>query len=461
MSRSCLPMKRMGAVLFAGIMLLSAMGCQATPEEEAVVDRSDGGYEQVVRATTEPGEETATVSHWEYPSHWTEDIAVNDSLTISVDCDVEMGEGEEHPVYQIARRTIDGQFLYDAITAAWPDADGVREQQESREELLDWLKVVQRGALSGGDDDIGFAPYEGQDEDIAEIQAKLEETPAESTYVPFVKENLEVGDYRDFTIRTASGKLVQIEAHVNSARSTISMITCHGASIQPEQWVLGGDAILGEAPHELKDVNISEEEAIATADVVIARLGKDDMQLAKAEKARCLGYWDVVSEGWRLTYTVAVPGTVPALTAGYQPHDLFQAEEDYRASWRQEAITLYVTGNGVEAFTWSNAYAMDGILSEDVELLPFDRIQEIVAKQLKYGLAWVENPITYGLGEKVNITRVVLTTTTALLKDQRDVASLVPTWAIYYISTDEEKYHMDESLLLINAIDGSMVTQVI
>ena len=205
-------MKRIACLLFADIMLLSSLACQATPEEEAVVDRSDGGYEQVVLATAEPGGEAAPVSHWEYPSHWTEDIAVNDSLTISVDCDVELGEGMEHPVYQIARRVIDGQFLYDAITAAWPDADGVREQQESREELLERLARIQRGAYMEGDSGAYWAPYEGQDEDIAEIQTKLEETPAESTYVPFTRENLEVGEYRNFTVRTAGEQLITIEA---------------------------------------------------------------------------------------------------------------------------------------------------------------------------------------------------------------------------------------------------------
>ena len=239
------------------------------------------------------------------------------------------------------------------------------------------------------------------------------------------------------------------------------MNVCSNANIQPESWVLDGDAIPGEAPHMLENVTITKADACSLAESVLARLGRTDMALAESEsfKARCLDSWDVISEGWQLTYVTSVPGTKAVNYRYYaNSNGLFHQEEDaYASPWSQERISFYITENGMEAFTWENAYSMDAIINTDAELLPFTDIQSQVRKQLKYGLSWMTDPVAYGFGDRILVTRILLTTTIAKLKDQQDIACMVPTWAIFYIGSGQQGNGYDESLLLINAIDGSQI----
>ena len=55
--------------------------------------------------------------------------------------------------------------------------------------------------------------------------------------------------------------------------------------------------------------------------------------------------------------------------------------------------------------------------------------------------------------------RIVLTSAIAQIPDQGDEAFLVPAWAFFVTSEQERELHIDETVLLLNALDGTYVNR--
>ena len=236
--------------------------------------------------------------------------------------------------------------------------------------------------------------------------------------------------------------------------------------MQPEAWVVNGAALPGEAKGTLlKNVKISEEEALAHAQSVLKRAGLSHLSLISTEKARLImdRSHEVASEGWRLMFGRS--------DAGYRPVDLInfggsiyrnlQAAPEYSAPLDMEYVELYLDESGLQRLYWTNPLEMIDTLDEHVALLDFSDIQTIVKQQLKNEWAWVQEKSQF-YDQSQTIYDMTLSYSLLPAKDDANTAMIVPTWFVYYILKDDLE-HVDAfvpSLLVIQAVDGSIIDPI-
>lgn len=468
-------MKRMLSLILAAVTLLMCTACQPTPEEEVVFNKGDGVMEEKIFATDAPvkedtgKEEEAAAEPTAVPvekvSHWTETFQVNDVFAVEVDTDVEWGEGNEYHVEKYLPGTFTAEKIAEIGTVFFGGVESIREQEKSYDELLEELLKLEEGSYQGRNSkgEPIFEPYgkNYKKDRTAEIKAQMEDTPVESTYIPYSAENLPLGEeeYVCFTVRKANGEEGEISASLTENRNSMSFCNYKKGSlsfargIQQEILFSGGEYY-----DTLPEPSLTAEEAIAKGDAFLASVGLNNTACSYSEKARLQDRGEIFSEGWYLEYAPVLKGTRGVNLYAYSKNMLLHPDlaQTYSFPWEVEYITLYVTEKGVESFSWSSPYELQEVTNENVEILSFEDIQESIRKYFTLAFSWVENPKSYGTS-KLMIKRVVLTSHFVQVKDEPEAAYRVPVWAVFYISDDEEATLCENSVMLINALDGTMI----
>lgn len=218
------------------------------------------------------------------------------------------------------------------------------------------------------------------------------------------------------------------------------------------------EILLGEYSGTLPEPSITAEEAIATADAFLNSIELENMECSYSDKARLRVNGETVNEGWFLEYAYMLKGTRGVNLVAFQRNFLINPElaNSYSRPLSTEYISLYVTEAGVQSFGWDNPYDLQEVTNENVETLSFEEIQESVRKYFNLAFSWVENPKSYD-ASKLIVKRIVLTSYFTQVKDDPEGAYRVPVWAIFYITDGEEKMLMENSVMLINALDGTMI----
>lgn len=425
-------MKRiLSAVLIADLLAMSA-ACQPTPNREAVVNKGDKKAENAVLHP-----EAEEVVPLACPTHWTETMEIHEKMRLLIDAPVEVGEGDKHPVYAITRRAVDGESLLQSMQGIFPDTEALRQEVLSYDEILEDLQR-----------------YEGIESITEPLKERLAETPVESTFLDLTPENFHMENNRfDGAARRGDGSLAYYVAHNGESSSWIWYHSYRECGIEKENWVMQLQQEEGEPIREI-EVSISQEEAEQAAQAVFQRMGQSNIQLSTATRAQCKDLGKVVSTGWLLEYGRATEGT-RGCSLHVQSNLLFSIEEAFSMPWTPEYFKVYVTENGVESVSWENMYDIVSVANEDVRLLSFEEIQERVRTLFRQGLMWTKGQNTGN--SEVYIIKIVLTTGIMQLANNQEEALLVPAWAVFYTTDGDQAAYMDQSLLLLNALDGSVM----
>ena len=441
---------RILCLLPALLMAAALPGCQPTPEEEFVVNRLDGALEEAVLATPAPP------ARYEAPERWTESFDVR-GQTVRIDVAVEVPDAVEYPVLTVQNASFAAEDVVLAAEVFFGGPVELREPAYGQEEILYDLRSAQRGHAVDYDPETRepiFGPYEGQEEEISRLKAQLAEvTRQETTYTPLTAEALTLPVVAQ-PVRAETGET----GYFYCTESNIWFYRRWDNNVQPESWVLQGDAIPGERSHALENVKITEEEAAAIGDAFVKKLGRDDLALANSEKAREIEGWtlETVYEGYQLTYVPAINGSVPCYFDRYSNcAELAFTEEQpaFSEGWWQEVLTVVVSEDGVQSVSWSNRKEIVNTANENVTLLPFDEIQDHIRRLLKNSL---RGGGTFG---DLIFERMMLSTALCRLPDHPDEALLVPVWAILLTTEHDREQYLEPNLLLINALDGTYINR--
>lgn len=442
-------MKKILCVLFTVISCLF-IACQPTPDTEAVVNKGDKKAENAVLNPS-----TEKIEPLVCPERWTETVEIHEAMSLVIDAPVEVGEGDRHPVYTIQRRSMNAEFALNVVTSMFPDVQSLRVESVSYDELLEDLQVAERGMLEEYDEEGNpiYVPYDGQEEQIASLKEQLALTNPESTYVELTVDNFAPRDGR-YVVKRGDGTLI----YLSSLNETGSFFWCHMGrlcNIQKENWVMQLQEEEGKTVEKLS-VSISQEEAIKMAEEVLTRMGISNVSLSNAERAYCAETWNTSSNGWHLEYGLVTEGTKGCSIRYYSQNGLFAlTEETYSMPWNPTSIEIYVTEKGVQSLSYNNLYDIIAVANEDVQLLSFEEIQERVRTLFRQGLLWTKGQNTGN--SEVYITKIILTTGIMQIADNLEEALLVPAWAIFYTTDGDIKDYSDQSLLLLNALDGSIM----
>lgn len=133
--------------------------------------------------------------------------------------------------------------------------------------------------------------------------------------------------------------------------------------------------------------------------------------------------------------------------------------------WLYEKIRIFVDDEGIFALVWNAPHVLEGIEYKAVSLLPFEKIRDIFESMIVVKNKQVEDG-TLLRDKNIAVNEVHLGLMRIIEKDNNDTAYLVPVWDFFgtydsdggTLVIGEDGY---ESLLTINAVDGSVIDRTL
>lgn len=446
-------MRKGKVIIVLSLLLAICTACQPTPEEEIVQNRKDGSLEQAIVATAAPT--FAPEEKYEVPEKWTEELEFRGEK-IYIDADIEVADEDAFEILTITTNYFNPkEETVPLVHTFLGDNIELREQEQSYDELLEELQVAQRGVYSGYNEATGetiWSPYEGQKERIQELKDLLAQTSPEDSFVT-LDDNLEFPFSRRL-IRTEAGE----RWYLMCKAGAFILQKYRNGIVQTEELVMMGDAYPGEKGHNLEVTGITEEEAIEKAMAFIAPLERADLQAADIEKARIIDdyTYDVLDTGYYV-YIVGNPsGTIPCLYGKYSGSHVLDftanSKQEYQMYWAQEEITVFVSADGIQEFIWGYRKKVVDVANENVQIMPFEQVQERIRTLLEFG-------VQEGNNDPVHINRIILGSAIQQIPDQGEEAFMVPAWMVFFTPESDIALGRGESLMMISALDGSYISQ--
>lgn len=465
--------KKLMAILCAAAAMFTCLSCQPTPAEEIVVNRGDGALEQAVQdaqqaeAATPAGSAAAqpTPAPYAAPDAWTETLSLKWLDVVFPGVPIEINDAAAMPVYEMQayRFPERAQAWRSALGYFLDGATGMREFVETKAYFAERMESVLRGYY---DEEAGdYVPYgdEVLRAQMEQLQAMYDAAPEDAPFAPYALERIEAPFHMDF--ETPDGIM---QAGVLDDTMVIRRGITRDEIIQLERWLWGGGARPGEAPQTaIEGVQITQEEAVAAGDEALRAMGLTGFTLASAERARALFRQDVTRKGYYLAYLRNPGGYVPVDYTVCSDFMLrLQGEEPaYAAVQGIESIAMFVDEEGVQYFQWGCPFEITQELTADVEILPFEQMQQIILQTLHNCLAWngeepEEDPyaiLKEGANEYI-VRRVALGSANVAPRDAEEGTLWnVPVWFVEF--ADEISYQAGDptTMIAFNAVDGSIV----
>lgn len=465
--------KRIFDVILILLIVLMTSSCQPTPKEPIVVNRNDGKFEEKLHAT-QPAE---TAQPYEAPAHWSETVK-DEKLTIVIDTEVKLPDVSEYPVVKLepavfTQRQVDymvnyfaaGKKLYLPHVMTKSDyeemiIDAKRGQEVDgeyvvTEESKAWLKELEEKQAAAPDDSPVIytdtmltyrKDYETGEEDIAGGRN-------------FLNVMVENGDGHDggISVRNYSSEGGSTGFSYNSGYTDMYLSESDYDSVmrdstEEESGWTGTGALYDK-------VKMKEEEALAAAEKVIADLGITGLALTGADRAVSRDYPD--KGGYRLEY-MRESGGIPGYQFRGGRWNKDEPPPEYSPPFTIESLSILVTEDGVQSFSWSGYAKVVETVNENVELLLFEKIKQRLTDQVRFKNSFGQLDM-YGMKDNtVYIISAELKVGYIGVKDNPNQAMLVPVWVFesefgrYNTIQEKEQRHRDNTFML-NAIDGGVI----
>lgn len=497
--------KRIMFLILLTVLLFS--GCQTTPEESAVVSKSEGVNENVIAKPMKEDEIRKT----DIPVHWQmKELKSNDRITISAD--LELGEQEigNLPIIEMKNHILtqnELEILVDyfangkEIYIPQPYTKEVYRSVIDRIENKDgfyassypWLEHLTFKQRMESALEMAPETYDlFQKADVKFTTRFVDKAYEEAVKDRFTYENrneniwfeADVGENRDSTI--------QAETYDSKVGNSSSFSWMKGGQIWEYSQLLSsimfyekyGDDDSEFTPKMLERLYLFEsyyEQGKFDKDVgkeqakrVLMDLGIDEMSLRAEEcilwfsnedcsKGELIvgkkddRYWQLEPSKAEFGYSYTFSRAIAGLNAISGNSDVAVYTEDmYSPPFPVETITITVTESGVKSFLWEGMAEEVGVVADNTELLSFDRIQEQLVNQLFYrytGYHQPENDTTKYLFE-VKDAAIGYTYITAY--ENPENAWLVPAW-FFTVTEGKDGMNWQTLTFLIEALEGRVI----
>lgn len=501
-----------GLGICAALMLCAGLvGCQPTPDKQAVVQKNAGAFESAVAASaTEP---------FEAPAHYESEIMGAEGITIRFDADVELPDLERYPVYSV-RPTAFTQKQVDDVLNVLLDGATLYEnntEQRSRDEIqrdIDYYTPE----LEACADDPAFADSAASyREMLKDLMIEYENAP-ETLNLKEAERTLQFNE-NDFELAIAYGERQPTEkegefqvvlTEEGKKRAQAAGNECvtgvfwkdvggkptkmrfYAANrVSPSMDRVDSTMLFEEyAGLPFRVTDLTQEKAEQIAAEALARMNID-AELVFAQR-HAVYDWSENGDGtsdpidlgtgyYMLTFKRRMPGTTQKhLAVAHEYGDYSQ--ESFSPPLPAESITLTIDGNGISSFMWTDPMEVSVVENENMPLLPFEQAAERLEGQIKNVTAGIGRADTDSDAQRVVVDRLVLSYMMAQKPDSADEYYFIPVWdacgdvrfhypedypdgtSNHYI-LDENRERGDQgqldgppvSLVTINAIDGSAI----
>ncbi len=462
-------MKKTLAVILILIFFLAA--CQPTPKEVFVVEKDT---ERMVEKAS--SDENGTVANsLGIPSdrYTYAETDTSGRVKVNVDAEVLVPEVEYLPIVRVTGRSYTERDVENIYNALCQDAIPVDEDapmprfvyQHTLDELLEHRET---GELDKYDS------VEELDAAIQEVMAQVASAPEHATPIELNCTFNSSGIARVLCVRddTVLSDLFVI----NSTQTERGVYSDFIRDIF-NRTEFGNQSAYGQAvtvSYALtRDANIvtpkmTQQEAQNQAEQVISALGLEDFTCVGSRIAPLFGAPTAeVKAACKSAYEFMFTRSVNGVSVTYTNDILSSPPDDANAvsePWMYEKIRIFVDDDGKYAYMWNGPCTVTKIINDKATLLPFDQIKEIFANMilLKYG-DYIGDDASKSIS--INITKIRLGLVRVTEKDNNQYGILVPAWDFFGTYDEGNGYPIGydgyESLLTINAVDGSIIDRSI
>ena len=488
------------------LVILLMTGCQETPEKSAVVDKSVGLDEELILKPLKKGENRET----DIPKQWNASEEKNDGkVKISADLNLEQTNPGNLPVIEMENSKITEEKLKELVNVFAEGKELYAPQIHTKEYYQKWKDRIDAGEGAYADPS-SFAYYqeiEGRLDDAIELapeQAQAEqktepgfykktEEPAWEAVQGNIQEDIkdlpvyftaDVGSEREAYIQAENydSKLANsssfkwenkaVVLDESDIRSCLRLADSDEGGISAS-YIEEFKGILNNFLIRLEQSDLSKEEAEEKAEELLEQVGAGQLSLSDSQKIlwfpqregferNGIGaledlFWQTTPEdgkdGYRFVFTKSISGLSAGATDGYM---LNQAVESYTAPFPVETITVIVTEDGVQSFSWEGMAKEVDVVAENTKLCSFETIQEQLFDQVFYWYSSKGQPESDPtvFDYKVSSAKLGYSYITAFENPQN--AWLVPTW-FFFVTEHVNGQEFQELPFAIQALDGSVI----
>ncbi len=462
--------KSAGCIFLASVFMIS--GCQPTPAKPVVVNKADGKLEEKMQETPAPKQP------YEAPAHWSETVE-GEKINIVIDADVTLPGVTAYPVVKLEPASFTQQQVDDMVHYFVDDAKLYLPHVMTKADYDEEIVLAKRGQEMDGE----FVVTEDSKAWVKELEKMRDAAPADSPIIyidstlaymkdEFGNDDKEKGkNFLSACFKNADGSEGSVSASNYAegftSASRFSYSQNHDFNYISEAWYLR-DMESGMTEEDLgwmgvgelfDKVTMAEQDAQAMAEKAIDDLGIKDMMLVSAERAVSKKMPD--KGGYQLTYA-RQSGGLPLFWFTGGGHFKDEEPPQYSPPFSEEHLEIWVNEDGIFGFYWNGYAKVTETVSDNIELLPFEDIQEALKKQITYKKSFIASDDPNFSNLTVTITSAELRMGYIGVKDTEYQALMVPVWVFEstfgYDNAYSEKgrcYPDDEYVL--NAIDGGVI----
>ncbi len=466
--------KKAIVLLLTVICFFTATACQPTPEEEIVHQKGEKNEQKWLEPA--PVEEGKTSI--EAPKRWEEKLDLREDLKVEIEADITVPDTNVFPIYAMESVDFDSEKLNNVINKLYPNARLQIKAGEMSKEELEYEMEIETKAIENIDRNHPEFTEEEREEYIAEAQAHLQDLTKQlqqmENATPEVAER--VSDYIHSEDDSWMARFEPIDEKTNSKLGLIELNTAPESEKDDTTMKItivnnGGWAVNG----EVLTPDINDFEAVRGAgEKLLHYLGLDDEYTVD----RVFQDKKVYADGTFVYCTRKVGDAQITYVDDTSTLQDNAGEVAYASIFSEEFVRFVFYSYGCDFFIWSGPKKMDVIENENVQLLPFETVQEKARKAFEYILypGW-------DIGAEIYYRIIINDIRLGYMPVKRAGGgySTIPVWDFFgyyyggyasqegsgWAKLDENNEHMFDarggatSMLTLNAIDGSIINRQI
>lgn len=468
-------MKRL--ILFMLFVISLCTACQATPKEPPVAAKDNTLSDAIQKSN----DNTNLNNQLNIPNKYEDNYSIGpNNLKVTISANIKTPEKEVFPVIEVVPDKIDKEKMDSIVNNLFGDVQiyesSMIKQTLTKTEIEEEIFKLKNQLNNPNSDFNKIENYKDMEEyelyhqrvkdRILELEIlynkapeSIEETPLAITE-DSLKEGAEAFVYDD------NNKKIYFYVSANEyEKGRANSFTCFYPRNNIEGLFTTNDDSIPE---------INEITAINLANNLVEKLSIDNMIFNRLIVVD--GFQDSSYKQYDVIFTKSYNGIMETYTVQEQGEIEFDTNI-YTFPWFYEKIIIRVDNYGINFIQWFSPSKENSVLTENVEILGFDKVMELFKQYIEFKAAWADNDENI-ISRQLYIDEITLGTMRISIKDSTDKYMVIPVWDFFGYTVDKYNeqqpggWELDEnnefinkveahSFLTINAIDGSIIDRAL
>lgn len=440
-------------VLICGMLLGTA--CQKTPGQEVVVNESDISLDELVlkkACANDEWTQTEDSIIWEQTK--SVDTEIGES-TVSINIDVDMPDYPRNvPVYIIKPGEFSEEFLKKTSEYLFDGEiyGGTLTKKDILTQKLTFQKDISEHTILNG--------YEKEVDGWLEYYDEEYNKAPDDNSAPIFNEN----SNHYFYLKSYTDKNEAIHFKVYRNRGTVDGVIFRGIGYNEEFYYIN---VLSAKDTQAKEAELTYKQALSAANNAMTDLFDVPYSMVRTRIIDKINFAEYIwndmmptskSQAYSFYFTREYDG-VPSLLIDPAPIVMTETTQ-YSKPYTREYVCVIVDDSGIVYMKYISFSDTIDLLNDSVKIMPFDKVLEQFKKSIFYHSLWGNNA-------EISITKIEFGMVREPIKDNPDEYMMVPAWNFIgevktnFFEGNTHEYESEEqekSILVVNAINGSIVT---